>query len=481
MIFQLPTNWYSKMIKRSIYILLTLLLLFSPKNAIAQDQSTGPIYIVQEGDNLNTIAAQFDISVTDLMVTNNISNANLISIGMQLIIPGVNGVSGYLTTSTIPLGASLQSLSRTYNMPVSTLIQINRLVSPAEVYAGATLILALPQLTDQPTLTPVAPLLPGSSPLQFAIQHNTSLWTVILQNQLDSPWQLPIGEPLALNSSALTTTWGSPNLQEVTITPLPIQQGSTTTIRIHTNQSATLSGSLADKELHFFTSADNDQIALQGVHRMNKPGIYPFHLKATFANGSSYEFEQTVLLKPMPSIFDYPLSVDPATTDPTTTSAEDELVRNITAQATPTRYWQGKFIAPIDVAPKYRLYPDCVTSDYGNLRSYNGSPYNFYHTGLDLFACGNTLNIYAPAPGVVVFADNLTVRGGYTVIDHGWGVYSAYGHQSEIRVQVGEHVETGQLIGLIGKTGRVDGPHLHWEVWVNGILVNPLEWLKNDF
>jgi len=469
------------MIKRLIYTLLTLLLLLPPHPVIAQDQPTGPVYIVQEGDNLNTIAAQFGVSVTDLMTANNISDANLISIGMQLTIPGVTGVKGYLTTVTIPLGASLQSLGRAYNMPASTLTQINRLVSPAAIYAGATLILALPQLTEQPSLTSVAPLLPGSSPLQFAVQHNTSPWTVILQNDLSSPWQLPAGESLALNSTALNTPWGNPNLQEIVITPLPIQQGGTTTIHVRTNQSATLSGSLADKELHFFADGDNDQVALQGIYRMNKPGIYPFRLKAVFANGSSYEFEQTVLLKPMPSIFDYPLSVDPTTTDPNTTKTEDELVRNLTAQATPTRYWQGTFTAPIDVAPKYRLYPDCVTSDYGNLRSYNGSPYNFYHTGLDLFACGNTLNIYAPAAGVVVFADNLTVRGGYTVIDHGWGVYSAYGHQSEIRVQVGDHVEAGQLIGLIGKTGRVDGPHLHWEVWVNGILVNPVEWLKNNF
>jgi len=67
------------------------------------------------------------------------------------------------------------------------------------------------------------------------------------------------------------------------------------------------------------------------------------------------------------------------------------------------------------------------------------------------------------------------------VIDHGWGVYTAYGHQSEILVQVGDQVQKGQLIGLVGETGRVSGPHLHWEVIVGGVQVDPLQWLAREF
>ena len=89
--------------------------------------------------------------------------------------------------------------------------------------------------------------------------------------------------------------------------------------------------------------------------------------------------------------------------------------------------------------------------------------------------------IYAPAAGKVVYTGTLTVRGNVTVIDHGWGIYTAYAHQSEIQVQVGEMVTPGQLIGLGGQTGRVTGPHLHWEVWVGGVQVDALEWLKNVY
>jgi murein DD-endopeptidase MepM/ murein hydrolase activator NlpD len=89
--------------------------------------------------------------------------------------------------------------------------------------------------------------------------------------------------------------------------------------------------------------------------------------------------------------------------------------------------------------------------------------------------------IYAAAPGVVVFAEPSTVRGNATMIDHGMGVFSAYMHQSEILVNVGDRVEQGQLIGRVGNTGRVEGPHLHFEVLVGGVPVNPLDWLNKEY
>jgi murein DD-endopeptidase MepM/ murein hydrolase activator NlpD len=73
------------------------------------------------------------------------------------------------------------------------------------------------------------------------------------------------------------------------------------------------------------------------------------------------------------------------------------------------------------------------------------------------------------------------VRGFTTYIDHGWGIYSGFFHQKEIQVNVGDVVQPGQLIGQIGATGRVTGPHLHWEIWVNGFQVNPIDWLDNIY
>ena len=89
--------------------------------------------------------------------------------------------------------------------------------------------------------------------------------------------------------------------------------------------------------------------------------------------------------------------------------------------------------------------------------------------------------IYAPAPGIVVFAGPLTVRGNATMIDHGWGVFTGYMHQAEILVEVGDKVVTGQVIGIVGETGRASGPHLHLEVWVGDVQVDPMDWLERVF
>ena len=67
------------------------------------------------------------------------------------------------------------------------------------------------------------------------------------------------------------------------------------------------------------------------------------------------------------------------------------------------------------------------------------------------------------------------------MLDHGWGIYTVYGHQSETLVEVGQQVEAGQVIGRVGTTGRSTGPHLHWEVWAGGVQVDPQQWLTQTY
>ena len=88
---------------------------------------------------------------------------------------------------------------------------------------------------------------------------------------------------------------------------------------------------------------------------------------------------------------------------------------------------------------------------------------------------------YAAANGTVVFAGELAVRGNAVIISHGWGVYTGYAHLSEIDVAVGDYVEAGRKIGMVGATGRVSGPHLHFEVYVGGVPVDPSDWLSNKY
>jgi murein DD-endopeptidase MepM/ murein hydrolase activator NlpD len=98
------------------------------------------------------------------------------------------------------------------------------------------------------------------------------------------------------------------------------------------------------------------------------------------------------------------------------------------------------------------------------------------HTGIDLGAAYGT-PIVAAASGSVIYADWLGGYGNLTVIDHGGGLATAYAHQSRIAVSVGESVAQGQIIGYVGSTGHSTGPHLHFEVRVNGEPVDPLGYL----
>jgi murein DD-endopeptidase MepM/ murein hydrolase activator NlpD len=98
------------------------------------------------------------------------------------------------------------------------------------------------------------------------------------------------------------------------------------------------------------------------------------------------------------------------------------------------------------------------------------------HEGIDLGA-GYGAPIAAAAAGSVIYAGWLGGYGNLTVIDHGGGLATAYGHQSSILVAVGEQVAQGQTIGYVGSTGHSTGPHLHFEVRVNGQAVDPLGYL----
>ena len=120
------------------------------------------------------------------------------------------------------------------------------------------------------------------------------------------------------------------------------------------------------------------------------------------------------------------------------------------------------------------------SGEFGVLRSYNGGPANDWHHGHDISADAGA-PIVAPARGRVVFATELPVHGLGVILDHGAGVYSGYWHMSQIDARVGDLVQPGAVLGLVGETGVVTGPHLHWEVIVQGRDVDPVQWTELSF
>lgn len=98
------------------------------------------------------------------------------------------------------------------------------------------------------------------------------------------------------------------------------------------------------------------------------------------------------------------------------------------------------------------------------------------HKGIDL-AAPTGAPIVAAASGTVVFAGAASGFGRLVLISHGGGVVTAYGHMSKIKTHVGAHVRAGELIALVGSAGHSTGPHLHFEVRINGVAVNPAPYL----
>jgi murein DD-endopeptidase MepM/ murein hydrolase activator NlpD len=440
------------------------------------NQSAGPVYIVQPGDTLWGISRIFNVSLDDLTNENGIDDPSQLSVGARLVIPGMAGIEGVLVIGTVPYGETFKSLSRRYQIPFDVMARLNRYTNPVQVAAGAPLITVQPEGDDAQEVLPSggrAALRTGKSLFELAILQNTDKWTLMAENGLQDSWEALPGD--VLYNSGIDDP-GPGSLPEVVtgieITPFPAVQGKTSVYRVRSTEVISLDGSISDQGLNFF-NFNGETVALQGTHALLDPGYYPSILKGELEDGTHFEFSQLVYIEDGGYPFDPPLVVDSETVDVENTKPEDFEWFSLVKPVTPARMWGGIFRAPV---PEY--LKDCFPSTFGNRRSYNGSAYLYFHTGLDF--CGSQgVEIYAPAPGVVVYIGDMIVRGNSTVIDHGWGVYTAYAHQSEILVSKGDPVEKGQLIGLVGSTGRVTGPHLHWEVIVGGIQVDPKDWLEN--
>ncbi|NTW13307.1 MAG: peptidoglycan DD-metalloendopeptidase family protein, partial [Anaerolineales bacterium] len=440
----------------------------------ASAQTSGPVYIVQAGDTLSFIAARFNVPLNDLIAANPQVDPNFLSQGQQLVIPGLEGVSGVLETEVITFGDSLRSLSRRTQVADEQLIKLNRLVSPSELYVGISMIVPVQEgQTEYSARTSTAL---GESLLELAVKQGSNPWTLSSINKLSGTWDTLPNDVLYSPTGNGEGTSGLPSaFINASISPLPMTQGGTEVVRVKVRDGYSVAGTLVDRPLRFFPS-DGEQVALQGIHALLDTGVYPLRLEAVLPDGTRQSYEQMVLVA-SGNYYSESLQVDPATIDPAVTEPENQQVYAITNLVNGTRYWNGIFSSPA-------VYPDQFTSLYGTRRTYSGANSDLtvegFHTGLD-FAGGEGLQIFAPAPGQVVFAGPLTVRGNATIIDHGWGVYSGFWHQSAIYVKTGDRVEQGQVIGLVGGTGRVTGPHLHWEVWVNGVQVDPLDWLAQAY
>ena len=468
-----PKSKILPLVSKGLWLLAVLLVLGGPPRPVGA-QAAGPRYRVAEGDTLYTIALNFGISLASLQAANPSVDPAALALDQSLVIPGFEGVEGTLATHTLQAGESLDSLALRLGLARDTLVKLNRVVNPQQLYLNQAVV-----IVDQADAGPAVPFgqtyaaRSGAGLLALAAAHNTSPWGLARLNRLATPNRLAPGGTLVAPGGDRPPLALAYPVRELLVGPWPPTQGETLVVTVISDQPVTLAGQFSDEVLHFNTDdpASNVQVALQGLYRLSDPNLYPLSLVATDAAGVTVAFAQPVPVRARDLVYDLPLIVNPATLDPAATEPENIQVRAVVASVTPRRYWSGLWLAPS--VGQWR-------SLFGSLRSYNGGPYDSFHGGMD-FSGGEDRPITAPASGVVAFTGPLTVRGNATIIDHGWGVYTGYWHQSSIVVEVGQPVETGQILGYNGATGRVTGPHLHWEVYVGGRQVNPLTWTEIIF
>ncbi|NDJ86218.1 MAG: M23 family metallopeptidase [Chloroflexi bacterium] len=152
--------------------------------------------------------------------------------------------------------------------------------------------------------------------------------------------------------------------------------------------------------------------------------------------------------------------------DPELNAENFDRIERVHQRTTPERMFTS-FVQPI---------PGPVISAFGGFRVYNTDQLTGRHTGVDYRAVVGT-PVGAASDGRVVFAEHLPIHGNHVIIDHGWGILTGYSHLSEIMVVPGQLVRQGEIIGLVGNTGRVQGPHLHWEMAVNGYWIDAAQFL----
>lgn len=387
----------------------------------AQDTTTPVTYTVVSGDSLFAIAGQFNTTVEAISAANNIADPSLLQVGQVLVIPD----------ATVSLPASTVAKTLVYAKPGDTLTSL------ATRYQQSTEL-----LTALNSLTTTSRLFPGE-PVAIA--------------QADAP-------PAPLYFGAVSAV----------SFPDSIPQGHVGRLLVTTSRPLTLSASLGDLRLPI-QSFSTDQLrhfAYLPINALWDPGNYPLTISYVTASGilvsntwpvavsdGGYFFQQIVVPDDRAGLL-----------EPSLYQGELQKLNELWTPVTPQLYWTSTFSRP--TGPQYE-----TTSPFGTRRDYNYGLLDTFHSGQD-FGVPAGIPVLAPGNGVVVLAEPLQVRGNAVVLDHGGGVYSGFWHMSELRVSVGQQVNVGDVLGLVGNTGLSTGAHLHWELRVYGIAVDPMQFVQ---
>lgn len=245
------------------------------------------------------------------------------------------------------------------------------------------------------------------------------------------------------------------------VAPSAVRQGET--MRLHGTgpvNAARLNG----RTVKLFPQPSGGWLGLMPVGAEDLPGVYEVQFLASdgsVQHTAGVTIQSGGFPKQNITISNKVASIKPS-------PGEMETVAKFRKAVTDERYWTDPpFGVPL---------PGCYTSPFGVQRYYNGKPTGDYHGGIDQRAMKG-YPVRTVASGVVRIVRNMALHGGTVAVDHGQGVGSIYLHLGDFGTTEGALVKRGDVIGYAGSTGRSTAPHLHWSLYVNGVPVNPLQWV----
>lgn len=249
------------------------------------------------------------------------------------------------------------------------------------------------------------------------------------------------------------------------------RQGDVLVVEVRSdNPLEVVEGFSAGEELFFWHGADARVYqALLGIDLHRRPGASSVRVSAIPDSGAAVECRLELRIVdgdfPVQRLRVAPKYVQLSSEDLARAQRESRELNGIFASVTPERLWRDGFEHPVS---GYE-----ASGSFGKRRVFNDEPRS-PHSGEDFSAPAGT-PVVSTARGRVVLAKELFFLGNTVIVDHGFGLYTFYGHLSSLSVSSGTLVESGATLGQVGATGRVTGAHLHWGVRLGDKRVNPME------
>lgn len=258
------------------------------------------------------------------------------------------------------------------------------------------------------------------------------------------------------------------NSPRIEIAPKIIRQGDVFIIRVTGIKNSDMpSAAVAKNAIHFSMCGEGCFLGIGGISLEARTGSYPVKIKAGGKRKNlritvkKAAFRQITMTLPEEKVILSPDMLE-------VVKEENNRLKSLFLSVS-DRLWDGVFLIPVE---------NTISTFFGTKRIMNKT-WTSIHRGIDIKGLEGD-EVRASNNGRVVLAQELFFGGNTIILDHGQGIHTVYMHLSQLHVDCGDSVSKGDVIGLLGSTGRSTGPHLHFGVKISDISVNPLSVLKLD-